>query len=178
MIRDRNIDWLRKHIFIEAYNMNSAALAAGTPDIDDEISDFNLGSPIMAADSIMAHVMMVPYDADPEQEMGFTVVYTTGSSTTADDIDWIVLFELTAVGGVLDEPAGALDTVVAGDLVTGAWQVQRSPRGIKNAGWATRAQVAAGAMMMFSVELNATDAAEDHHLLGLDIDYAVRMTNS
>lgn len=187
MIRDRNIDWRRKRVFytwrsfldsIGVTTTTYVKLGAGAA-VAQEISDFEVAGLLVdtAADEVNG-IFPVPWDADPDYELGFSVLWTSGSATTADTIDWVVLFELFAVGGVLDEVAGALDTAIAQDTVSGAYQLQKTARGIKNAGWATRAQTDAGAFFGIQCDMNAFAAGldEDKFFLGLEMDYRIRAT--
>lgn len=193
MIRDRNIDWLRKKLFIPgssftAFVVTPDALGALTS-VDagavvlQEISTFGYGAPLLdTAGDLVAHCMNVPYDMDPDAELGFTVVWTSGSATSADTIDWKVVCDFKAVDAAIIAPTTVLSTAIAQDTVgaTTAYLAKRTSRGILNAGFLTRAQVAAGAVMMFSVEMDAFAAglSEDKFLLGIEIDYKLRMTNS
>lgn len=187
MNRDKGIDWSRKRLFIPAdshlaFGVVSTAdiqgFDAGAP-VLTELSTFGYGGALMAvAGDKVAHALRVPYDMDPQEAVGFTVLWTSGSSTVADTIDWIVLADFKAVGAALIAPATALDTAIAQDTVTGANHVQRSSRGIKNSGFLSRAQVDAGAMMVVSVEMDAFAAGltEAKQYLGLEVDYVVRAT--
>ena len=184
MIRDRNIDHKTGRLFLPASRWTGDAFDAGAVAII-QISNFLYGAPEMyAAGDLVSHYMMVPNDWDPEFELGFKVWWGSASATTTDKTDWIVLLDFFAEGATMTAAATALSTAVAlDDLSTGAYDFQKSARGIRDAGWRTRAQVDAGALMVFSVEADATDiavggGAEALTLLGIEIDYTVRMTNS
>ena len=181
MIRDRNVDWKPGRWFLPGTTFNGDAYDAGAVALG-EVSTFGYGAPLMAAaGDLVCHHTMVPNDWDPEYPLGFKVWWTSGSSTVADTISWKVAIDFKVEGETLIAPTTALDTVVALlDNVTGAYDQQKTARGIKNKSWLTRAQVDAGADMMFHVEMDAFAAglSESKFLLGLEIDYVVRMTNS
>jgi hypothetical protein len=191
VIRDRNIEWLRKPLYIdwkqftgidgvEGTGHKFATLATGTA-VAQDINSLGIAGLLMdTANDLHFHETRVPWDMDPEDEVGFVVFWTSGSSTTADTIDFKVTFDIIATGAAYAAPSTALDTVVAQDTVTGAYHNQQTARGIKNAGFTTRAVIAAGAKMVIGVELDAFAAGldEDKFFVGLEIDYKLRMTNS
>ena len=184
MIRDRNIQWKRKKVPVNLVDFSSvigaagvnAGLAAGV-NVFQEIAALNLAGVLFdtAADA-QSHYMDVPYDLDPDSEIGFKVKWTSGSSTTADTITWAIKCDLLAEGANLIEATTVLDTVIAEDTVTGTPDCQWTSRGIKNKGALTQAQVDAGATMVFTVLLGAFAAGldEDKFALSVVFDYKVK----
>src|SRR5574342_577206 len=70
-----------------------------------------------AGDSIM-HSMLLPYDYDTDHPMYLRVHWSSGSTTTADTIDWLVQYTaITLDATAIIDPATALDTVIAQDTV-------------------------------------------------------------
>lgn len=148
--------------------------AAANAPLLKEISTFGIVAPLMTTDGaeVCGFTKLPPYLFDPRQPLYFKVHYTTGSSTTADTIDWKVFVDLKAAEtAALIQATTALDTTIAQDTVTGAYYSQFTAKGKKNAGWATRAQLEAGLIMLFTVEKDADAAGltEDIFLLGLEI---------
>jgi len=119
------------------------------------------------------HFMAIPTDWAREHNISVSVVYTTGSATAADTIDWKFLYHLIAPETAADTiviPATALDTVIAQDTVHGtAYVVQRSPQGVINGDTIA----AADRYMSFLVEMDAFAAGltEDKLLLGVEFEY-------
>lgn len=188
MIRDRNIKWKRRKVTVNVVDFSSvistsSAILVGRAaglNVFKEVSSSNLAGVLFdTATDAMTHYMDVPYDLDPDSEIGFRVKWTSGSATTADTITWAVKCDLLAEGANLIEAATALDTVVAQDTVTGAWDLQWTSRGIKNGGVLTPAQVDAGATMVFTVLLSAFAAGltEDKFALAVEFDYKVKATD-
>lgn len=190
MIRDRNIDWQRKRRFYSVMNNGSfitastatlASVSTNAPIMAD-INSLALVGALMPADEEVDFNMMVPYDADPDDEMGFKIHWTCDSATTTESSSWIVLADFRAINVATAMVKGvtALDTVVPLlDLVIGAaYAPQSTARGIKNKSWLTRAQVEAGAWMSVNVECSAETVTTNVWMLGLEIDYKVRATNS
>ncbi len=188
MIRDRNIDWRRKRFFINAMDFtgtiggtNKLGLGAGAP-VASEITALNLGAMnIGAADDEFIHYMAVPYDADPESELGFRIGWTSGSTTDADDMTWTLLCDFKAEDASFVAPVTAISSAdaVLDDVVgaTAALHNSFSPRAVRNAGWLTRAQVEVGtAMMMFEIK-NIVNDPTTPWCTGVLIDYKLRATH-
>jgi len=182
MIRDKNIEWKRESLFIHAEQFVAVTataahqtVGAGAPPLA-EVSTFGYAGLLMeSADDEGGYAMMVPKHWDPAEPLGFTVWWTSGSATTDDSVTWLALAKFFAEGATLSAPA-ALDTVIVADDVTGAYDIQKSSRGIKNANWLTHAQLDAGAFMAVNVEMAAFDVGLDEAklFLGLEIDYMPR----
>jgi len=182
MIRDKAIQWKRESLFIHAEQFVAATataahqtVGAGAPPLA-EISTFGFAALLMeAAGDEGGYAFMVPKHWDPAEELGFTVWWSSGSSTAADTIDWLVLAKFFAEGVVLTAPA-ALDTTIAQDTVVDANFGQKTSRGIKNKNWLTHAQVDAGAIIAVNVEMDAfaVGLSEPKHFLGLEIDFMPR----
>lgn len=187
MFRDRNILWKRRKRQINLVDFSSVigtngvdiVLAAGVS-VFQNISTFNLAGVLFDTDlDAMTHYMVVPYDMDARKEIGFRVLWTSGSSDTGDTLKWDVKCDLLAEGATLIEATTVLDTAIDLDTTvspTGtAYQSQWSGRGIKNGNALTQAQVDAGALMAVTVILtDLVDIGEDIFALALEFDYAVR----
>ena len=79
-------------------------------------------------------------------------------------------------GDALATASTALDTAIAAETHCGtAYGVNWSPRGIKNANWSTRSGIEAGAILVLKLTLTSTSCS-NVHLIGLEMDYAPRLT--
>lgn len=195
MIRDRNIDWSRKPVYVCARDWNdnlgvttitNVKVGTGVA-VEKEINSLLTTGVLIGAAGADAtgdefhHHMPIPYDLDPDDEVGFRVHWCSGSSTDADDVAFVMLLNTYAENGTIIAPATVLDTVIPSDLVSdGAAYAQRwTERGIKDAGFLTRAQVQDGlALFHWEVRCSVNDASEDTFILGVQFDYKVRATNS
>jgi len=116
---------------------------------------------------------------NPDFPLGFRVHWITSHATSGSSVTWKVFASMGANDTVM--PTGvnatALDTVIALQTLgaSTAYLQKRTSRGIKNAGWLSRAQIMAGAWMNFAVELDAvsgiTLSTDSVWLLALEIDY-------
>jgi hypothetical protein len=151
-----------------------ASVGAGAP-VFAEISTFGISGVTMTAGDVVAHMMAIPGHWDKDHPSRIRVVYSTASTTAADKHDWIVLYTgITPEVTELIAPATALDTAIAlDDLDSGtAHTIQASAWGVWNAGTLT----AANEFLSFSVELDATDAAEVISLYGVQLEFTPKMT--
>lgn len=195
MIRDRNIDWQRKKVYVNAVDFRDSigvttttrvGLGTGVPVAKDLNSLFVAGMLIGAggADDTgdeFHHYMPVPYDLDPDDEVGIRINWCTASTTDADDVAFVALLAFYAEDAAIIKAAGALDTVIPADLVgtAAAFGNKWTARGIKDAGFLTRAEVENGlALMQWEIRCSVDDPSGDTFLLGVLIDYKVRATKS
>jgi hypothetical protein len=116
----------------------------------------------------------VPYDMNVEHDLGVRIKYSTASTTAADTHTWITLYDVIAEDAAIALGTTAMDTthVAASDTDSGvanAWQW--STRAVLNGGTLTRANLTNQDTLAFNVELDATDASETIHILGIKIDY-------
>lgn len=124
-----------------------------------------------AGDSVM-HAMALPADYDIAWPMYVSIHWSSGSSTTADTITWLVQYTPIVLNTtVIIDPATALDKVVPQDTVPVAsanvWC--RTDEGRINGGKLADNVEA----MLFEVEMDAFAAGltEAKHLLGLELRY-------
>lgn len=147
--------------------------ANGGAPISKEISTFGITAVLMeaAADEV-DHLMMLPYDMDIERNIYVRVHWTSGSSTTADTIDWAVRYlKVVPDTTVLAAPGTALDGTIAQDTVVGEYVHQAT-------GWGSiqpdATPIAANVeYIIWGVEMDAFAGGliEDKFFLGLEIRY-------
>lgn len=178
MIHDKNIQWIRKRLYIPATSFCGGALGAGDPAVT-ELSTIGLAGNLMVdAGDDVRHIWMLPYDLDVTSSIGFRVWWTCAAAAVEDrDIDWKVLYTaLTPGATALITPATALDTVIPlAQVPTGtALTIERTTRGQIDAD--TLASTVTALALL--VEMDAFDASltEAKTFLGLEIDYAIRKT--
>lgn len=124
-----------------------------------------------AGDSMMGHSQL-PYDYDRSKPMYVRVHWSSGSTTTADTIDWLVQYTAIVpnVTAIID-PATALDATIAQDTVpvataniwcTTEWGRINADKFARNVEAIT-----------FEVEMDAFAAGltEAKHLLGIEFRY-------
>lgn len=188
-IRDHNIDRVRDWLYVPntAFSGMTASASVHTGvAVEQEISTLGDVGLLMdtAGDMVIGRVLMPNFD--PKHDIGVRVHWSSGSSTAADTIDWIVLYDRQVDGDTIIAPATALDTTIAQDTATAtANQDQWSPRGAiakdKFAAniWSSD-DGASGIPMVwrFLVEMDAFAAGltEDKFFLGLLFDYVPRHT--
>lgn len=124
-----------------------------------------------AGDSIM-HSMLLPYDYDRSYPMYARVHWSSGSTTTADTITWLMQYTAIVpnVTAIVD-PAIALDVAIAQDTVPVAtanvWCVTEWGR-INGGKFADNVEA-----ITFEIEMDAFAAGltEAKHLLGVEFRY-------
>jgi hypothetical protein len=129
---------------------------------------------VMTAGDFHDWFVVLPRDMNPTQPMGIKIRYSTESTTAADTHTWITLYDVIpedsaiAIGTTaLDVPHVAADDTDSG--VANAWQW--STRGVINGNTFTEANITNGDLLAINVELDATDAAEEINLHGIQLDY-------
>jgi len=131
-----------------------------------------------AIGDLVQGVILIPWQWNPEFELGVRLWWNVDVSDGNETCSFIMLHEFDALDTAIDLVATtALDTpwALLQAVSTTAEQIYRTSRGIIDAGWATRAQIHAGYLMSFSVELDAVAniaiATQEVCSLGLEFDY-------
>jgi len=189
MIRDKNVEWLEKRIYVPAWGFQTWKIVgpsggatdlggadgagAGAP-VMSEISTFGFtGGLIGAAGDVFAHVMMVPYDLDRSKQVRCRVWWTQTQGVTTDIMTWLIRYSALAEDGLLIEPATALDTVVPTDASSDdPLAVQATDFGVIN----KNIIAASAAFLNWYVEADVigTFSADEVSFLGLEIRYTPR----
>jgi hypothetical protein len=179
VIRDKNVEWLEKRVYIPAQAFQTYVTGAGISDGDPvftELSTFGIaGISIAAAGDAVAHAWMVPYDLDRSKQIRFRVWWTQTSTTATDTVDWIVTYQaVVEESTVLAAPATALSTVVPlADASSGtAHQMQATDFGIIN----KNTLGATVAFLNLKVEADAigTFSIDEVKFMGLEVRYTPR----
>jgi len=178
MIVDKEMGWKREQFFFASAQWQGSI--ATTSLIPTEVGALDYGvqqfgtSGVAIATKVEGKLWLPPH-WDPNFALGMRLIWSTGSTTAADTITWTVLQNVISLGSAIAAATGALNTTIAVGILgtTTANQMQVTSRGIRNAGWATRAQLTTGAMLQFSVDVTATDidAGEKVWVYGMIFDY-------
>lgn len=175
MIRDKNMEWLEKRVFIPAQGFQTfvtgAGISAGNP-VFQEISTFGIsGIQINQANDSISHVMMLPYDLDPTFQIRVRV-WLTSSSTDGDAETITVVHKLLGRGTALAAPATALDTAIpAYTFSSTAYALGITDFGVINANTVTTSHEA----IVFDVASTMTNAsANEISILGIEFCYTPR----
>ena len=160
------------------FGINLASLGTGAR-IVREIEALAMTGMLMTTDGDdVQHVMMLPSDLDRNHTMGVRVHWTSAAAAVGSRaLLWRVRFlPVTAGTTALILPATALDTAIAAQAPAGTSSViERTGRGIINAS----TLAAARTHIAWRVEAQTiTSFTENKYLLGLEIDYVPRMTQT
>lgn len=185
---DKEILWRPGRMFIPVASFNGwtyeatgaagvKSAGAGTPSATNlqftEIGSTGIvGMLFEAAGNSIMHTTLLPYDYDRTKRLYVRVHWSSGSTDTADTIDWLIQYTAIVPNTTaIINPATALDTVIAQDTVPVAtaniwcatdWGIITADKFADNVEAVT-----------FEVEMDAFSAglSEAKHLLGLELMY-------
>lgn len=159
----------------DAYGVNWEGSHTGAP-ISKEISTFGINGILLdtATDSV-GHYAAIPYDLDPRHPIYMRVVWSSGSTDTADTVQWTVTYkQLVPNVTALATAATALNkTIAAQDVpVATAYAICKTAWGRINGGVIT--DTAEDWTLL--VEMTSFDVglSEDKFFLGLEVAYTPR----
>lgn len=193
-LRDRNIDTIRKRLWIPPFWMQGVGMHAAADVVlhsietvaaeYNEVTAVGMGTLQMAAGEFVNGYFPCPIDLDPKFNVGFKVCYTGLHDDTGDaTVDWILLQNVIAQGIVIALPATALNTVIpddayvddAGASVVTDWLLQRTARGIRDVIGLTRKQIESEAFITLKLEMNATTNLTTVNYIGMIMDYTPQL---
>lgn len=183
MIRDRNLDKMRRlhripyHAFVHQVigpttGGELASIDTNSPN-SAEVSTFGYsGLELATTDAMACLELELPTIADPREEIGVRVLWTTNGAVAASDtVTWVVTYDQADVGEALAAPATALDTAItAANPSTTTLLLRRSPRGIISANkfdWTARQ----GVISFKVVSTLGGFEVDEVVFLGLEFDY-------
>ena len=181
MIRDRNVEWKSKRIFLPTVGVGETATGlvgrhTGAP-VTAELGALGYGCVRfeLASDEYV-HVLPLPRDLDVEHPIYFRIYWTTDGSTAADTAQFILTYADIAAGEELTAADTALSTAIATDTFgsTTALTLAITEWGKLNGSTLTK-----GDILILETEINATDvtiASEYIYYLGLEIEYTPEAT--
>lgn len=176
---DYGVEWRPGRIYIPVPAFTGIIGAAGVSvgantgaAVQQEISTFGIVSILMdTAGDVIDHNMQLPHDVDINKHIYFRVHWTSGSSTTADTIDWKVFYKAIVPDSTTIAAAStALDTVIAQDTVIGAYTWQTTAWGVLKGG--TLAVNVEALMLQVEMDAFAAGLTEDKFPLGLEMMYS------
>ena len=186
MIRDRNIEWKRKRVFLHplqggGWNAGSGAativgLHTGDP-VFAELSTFGFGAVRFEAEGDeWVQLWQLPKDVDVDKPIYFRVVWSSESTTAADKATFILTYKAVADGETLAAANTALDTPIPQDTwgATSAFTVARTDWGKINGG-----TLSEGDLLVLETEIDSTDVtigSEYIYFLGLEVEYTPKKT--
>jgi len=187
MIRDKNIDWLRKTRFVPAGEMLSGSMVdvsgaisgmgTGAPPLT-EVSTFGFGALIVDASDVFSFLDWdTPREMDVTKDIGVRVHYCTiGTTAATDDVLFTMQYQQVDVGAALAAATVALDTpiTVHRNGVTTTLITHRTPRGIISA--SKFDDTAKQGLLHWELTATTVDySSGELGLLGVEIDYVPRL---
>ncbi len=122
----------------------------------------------------------IPWDLDPQWEIGYRIHYTVDVNSNPPIVEWILLAGTQLIDAAYVVPTGALDTVIGNHTYPSGTDLifTRTNRGIdKKLGTINREQIEAGAKFTWSIEMQAiTQTPTDVRFAWLEVDYVPMMT--
>jgi hypothetical protein len=179
-IRDRNINWRRRlyripwQDFHRTTGTDVSMLDATTLPV--EVSTFGVGGLTVAASTtfnIAAIDMRLLTEMDFASEVGFRVLTVkTASTTSTDDVTFVLTYEVFGPGYLMSAIETALDTPLGqhANLSTTQYKIYRGPRGIMAANTLTDRNHDDLLGLALAVSASSFDAGE-LVFLGLEVDY-------
>jgi hypothetical protein len=178
--RDRNIDWLRKHVILPHNRFNLLSLVA--TNVVEMPASGTIEGILFSADGEEATAnWWLPFDMDPSFALKFRVHALWSSTTAADTVLFKVFINNVKRAAVLAKPATALGTalttttpgytVASKEFVTAWGEIAADT-------W-TRAEIEAAHMVNLLVEGDTivnTQNANNVNFLGLEISYVPQRT--
>lgn len=176
----QKLNLMKQRLFIPSTNFSGftgamIGVGGGAPTFT-EVSDFTHAGMDVAADGDdLSHLMLIPSIWDRKKPIKVRVIWTA-TSANADTMTWgFTYHEITPEVTTMDEPATALDTVIATDTVTGAYDLQRTAAGVIDPG------SLADAALYWSFLVNYLEVTGDPHstglvMLGVEFEYTPKLT--
>jgi len=192
MIQDRNIDWRMRSIFLYAADLLGmleedstsklrTGLGTGAPvlaQINSKLSWSGIQIDAAGADGVGDEIqfwMPLPADMDTNHPLYMRVHWTSGSSTTSDDVDFTSAYRvINRHDDALDDAATAFSTDVPSDIVVGQWKYQVTGWGEIAGGIFAEGDAVAFEIRAATVDVDMTN--EKLFVLGVEFAYTPNMT--
>ncbi|MBW2307493.1 MAG: hypothetical protein JRG73_11215 [Deltaproteobacteria bacterium] len=192
MLQDRHMDWRVRSLFFYATHLLGMLPEDGTSKVR---TGLGTGAPVLArinsklswcgiqidaagADGVGDEIqfwMPLPADMDTKHPLYLRVHWTSGSSTTTDEVSFAAKYRvINRHDDALDDAATAFSTDVPPDSVTGAWDYQVTGWGEIDAGTFIEGDVAAFEIRAASADVDL--GTEKLFVLGIEFAYTPRMT--
>lgn len=192
MLQDRNIDWRMRSIFFYAADLLGMLMENATSKVR---TGLGTGAPVLAqingklswcgiqidaagADGVGDEIqfwMPLPADMDMRHPLYMGVHWTSGSSTTTDNVDFAAAYRvINRHDDALNDAATAFSTDVPSDLVVGPWKYQVTGWGEIAGGTFEEGDVVAFEIRAATVDVDMVN--EKLFVLGVELAYTPRMT--
>jgi len=182
MIRDRNVEWRSKRLFLPVggdLGYTATGLVGwhtGAP-VFAELSTLGYGAvKFELASDEYVQVLPLPRDVDVDHPVYFRVYWSTESTEATDTAEFILTYADIAAGEEMTAADTALNTVIATDT----WGTATAfTLAITEWGKINASTLSNGDLMVLETEINATDAtiaSEFIYFLGLEMEYTPRVT--
>ena len=183
MIRDRNIEWKSKRLFLPSPGIGWDATGlvgrhTGAP-TTGELGALGFGAiTFNALGDEYVQMIPLPRDLDVEHPVYFRVYWTTDGATAADTSQFILTYADIAAGEEFTAADTALNTAIATDTYGTATALILA---ITEWGKVNASTFTEGDMLVLETELNATDvdvaSTELVFFLGLEMEYTPKATS-
>lgn len=200
-LRDRNIDWLRRHVWVGGdeimqpkalitlnegtpntlQNFTPIGGGAGTPEFV-EVSTFDVAVPeIDGVGDEVAKILMLPFDMDPRFSLKFRIHYTGKSTTASDTYTWKGFYNNAKSAVAISAASTPFDVDFGSQNVLSGtpYRIGRTKWGEIAANKWTRAEIEEGHLILVKFELDATDATlstEEVFFMGFEYSYVPQLT--
>jgi len=183
MIKDKNIAWNTKRVFLPCFNMMGvladASQGAGAPvfTADPLAASELVGLSIAAAGDEIYTVWPLPWDFDRSEPIRLRLWFTH-SSTDADTPDWIVSYKAIAKQAAVTDAASSPDQAVA----FAAAAVSTTASALEILNWEETVSdtkiTSADKAILFAIECNGLGgaASDEINLWGMEVEYTVGAT--
>jgi hypothetical protein len=192
MLQDRNIDWRMRSIFFYAADLLGMLVEDGTSKVR---TGLGTGAPVLAqingklswcgiqidaagADGAGDEIqfwMPLPADMDTRHPLYMRVHWTSGSSTTTDNVDFAASCRvINRHDDALNDAATPFSTDVPSDLVVGQWKYQVTGWGEITGGTFVEGDVVAFEIRAATVDVDMVN--EKLFVLGVEFAYTPLMT--
>lgn len=185
MIRDKNIAWKTKRVYLPCFNMGGVLADAAQ----------GAGAPVFAAHSVAASELVImqvaaagdevytfwpfPQDFDADYPLRFRIWFSH-SSTTADTPDWVLSYKALGDGDAITDAKDSADE----DVAFAAAAVSTTANALEVLDWEksvsnTKIDSTDHALMM-ALECNGLGGASANEIevFGIEVEYTIQATAS
>lgn len=184
MIKDRNIAWKTKRVFLAAADMlgisvdRTASLGAGAAVFQEFLAAAELSGLAMAADADEIYTFLpLPWDFDRDLPLRFRVWFVS-STTDADDVDWIVDYKALGKQAAISDARSTPDE----QLVFPSHTCSTTDDSLEITDWVKSASetIITGTdfALLIALECDAIGgSANEMTLLGIEVEYTLGGAN-
>lgn len=174
MIRDRNIDWARKRVFVGANCLATLISSATGPITADagastvaEIGTSGIGGiKCTATGDIAQDFFPVPVDMDVSKKTYWRVWWTSDTAATTKTFTATMKYKNIGTGTAIAVGATALNTAIASDTSPGANKLAKTAWGVMNANKLTE-----GGFVSVKLQAAGTCATKTLWIIGYEYEY-------